>query len=121
MTQDDPHIKSYHALGPGHYNVLTKLEVRQPPEEFPEVTLELTLRSSDLTDNRALVLTFFKVWDLRYVPGEYPPFYQTPLSIFAVREPGEETGSYRVFDSESGNDFSFLCVSFTAMVQTSGE
>ena len=81
---------------------------------------EVNLRISKLHksgDGTRLVMTFYGVRELEYIPLSKQKMSSWPLSILSIRSKKSEDSNFQVSDTEMEDDLSFVCRDFTAVIR----
>ncbi|MBA2379550.1 MAG: hypothetical protein H0V76_08245 [Blastocatellia bacterium] len=115
MTEKEIKIEQFHSVRPTKYPLVEHLEIKQELSRERltyEMSLMLTLRSSNDSDSSRLVLSFSKVRNLKLNP-ENAEISFSLLLILPMNE-GWEDVSFRVFNDEQNVEFSFFCDDFEA-------
>jgi hypothetical protein len=115
MTKKEIKIERFHSMRPTDYPIVEHLEINQAVSRDRltyEMSLTLTLRSPNDSDNSRLVLSFSKVRNLKLDP-ENAELSLSRLLILPKNE-GWEDVNYIVFNDEQDVEFSFVCDGFEA-------
>ena len=118
MIHDDKAVRHYWSLNPREFHILDQLILSQtyPAKRSTELlTLELVLRSKEVTDRRRLVLTFSGVEELQVTPhASLIQFLM--LDIKSIRDRQWDYLKYEVKETEE-DTLSFYCESFESRIK----
>lgn len=114
MSESDPVLADYDALGSARIGFLETLELSQDvnPQRWSGLTLTLKLQSSGEPDAPCMHLEFYQVQGLRL--GTMDGLFCYFVEIQSISERQLEFLHYHVAESEHGA-FSFNCHSFVAV------
>lgn len=117
MTNKELKIEQYYSIQPTKYSIIERLQIDQEvsyENHLYQLSLVITLRTTDDSDANRLVLSFSKVRELHLSPG-ISALQLSFLNIVHVDGQWEDV-NYKVSESEQDIEFSFLCDDFTATV-----
>lgn len=121
MTSHDEPIRTYYALGPTQYPVMSRIELRQATYNsgaFPEFILEMHLARSPGCDLEHVRMRFENVRQFRLLQPQWSVFQVEPFDIKSIRDSQWEGINYEVKEREL---LSFICRMFTVTLVKSAE